>query len=1289
MNRLKLSRLFLMALMVAAIGVSLAGAVPTPARTRNADISSLYTWKPMVITAGGWVTGMVVHPTTPNVIYARTDVGGAWKWDANTQRWTQIFTEDRFEASYINTDDPGVAPGVHRARAYQVESIALAPSNANIVFLASGNTIDEAKGVLFRSVDGGNTFQKTNLNGVAMYGNGDHRFYGERIAVDPNNTDIVYFGSRKDGVWRSTNGGIDWTLIPAATLPFGLPVNGNAAGIVSIVFDPASPLISGRTSRIYAAVAGEGVYKTEDAGVTWSNISTGTNAPNTGALGTDFRVISGTLYAAFPGGTSGSQGLRKYTPAGGWVNISPPSSNVEVFAVDPFNNQRIFTMDPGVQNLYRTLDGGATWTRITRNTDSPNAPWFDYSTAEGWLSTGELIFDPFTPNTLWFAEGFAVWRSTDLADDNMTLLNVSDGIEETVPNDVIAPPGGKPITGIWDQIGFRHDNLDAPPTKMNFSPNFAWGGGYSYFPSDPSYVVGVAADNRGCCGDSNYSGYSTDGGQTWTQFAAITNNTLPPDLNYWGQIALSASSKDNMVWAPYGRYNGQWPPTNDKPYYTTDRGATWTKITYFDNIEIGNLGGFLGKRGLTADYVNPSTFYFYTWGKLDGSLPAKLHRSTDGGANWTTFDTALPRRVFHGQLKAVPGKAGHLWFVAGYDHRTGPPEEQGLFRSTDGGETFTRLPNVELAWVVAYGKAAQNATYPTIYLYGRIGGQWGVYRSLNEGATWDFIADYPMGYFSIFRTMAADWDVFGRIYLGVDSAGFIYSTTTENPNVPTPTNTTTPATSTNTPTTTLTRTPTNTPTVTPTLVVHASLDKASPETDGSIGPIWSARTVRTLSNVQQGVNTPSRWRGAWDNNYLYVLGEADDTTPFADSGSQWYNDDAFEVFIDSVNAKPTSYGAQQFQFVFRRGDSTIYEGQGRPTTGILQTQVEVPGVGWRVVARFPWSVLGISAPTSSNYLIGFEAQVDDDTNGADRDNQVNWFTTENIAWQNPSVFANVQLLNNNATATNTPTATTAPPRADTIGVYNAGMWYLRNTNTTGVADINVAFGGDVSDLPVVGDWNGDGVDTIGVYRNNTGFFYLSDSNTAPTVAYSPLFGNPGDQPFAGRWDATMTGSGIGVYRNSNGVLYQRKSLTSGVDDFFAIFGNPGDQPIAGDWEGNGFDSIGVYRSSAQTWFMTNNSTPSGITFSDIDFVWDIATTAPVVGDWDADLDSTVGYLTEAGVFALHPNNATTGSDNVFAFGPAASKPVAGKWSAPSRPASVAINVGGAPGYTNAENGDAD
>jgi hypothetical protein len=259
-----------------------------------------------------------------------------------------------------------------------------------------------------------------------------------------------------------------------------------------------------------------------------------------------------------------------------------------------------------------------------------------------------------------------------------------------------------------------------------------------------------------------------------------------------------------------------------------------------------------------------------------------------------------------------------------------------------------------------------------------------------------------------------------------------------------------------------------------------------------------------------------------------------------------------------------------------------------------------------------------------------------------------------------------------ATVTLTPsrTNTPLPPTQDTVGVFKGGIWYLRLSNTTGIADLTSAFGLP-SDLPVVGDWNNNGFDTIGLYRSAEGRFILSDSNTAPAMDYDFSFGNPGDVPFAGKWDAMTTGSSVGVYRTSNGVLYLKRVKTTGFSDYAMIFGNPGDSGVAGDWNGDGFDNVGVYRTTTTQWFMINTNA-NGIVNSDIDFVWGTGAHSIVVGDWDGNGTSTPGYLTNTGNFVLHPANVAAGVDSVFPFGPVNSLPVAGKWTTFASPPSLGI-----------------
>ncbi len=247
-------------------------------------------------------------------------------------------------------------------------------------------------------------------------------------------------------------------------------------------------------------------------------------------------------------------------------------------------------------------------------------------------------------------------------------------------------------------------------------------------------------------------------------------------------------------------------------------------------------------------------------------------------------------------------------------------------------------------------------------------------------------------------------------------------------------------------------------------------------------------------------------------------------------------------------------------------------------------------------------------------------------------------------------------------------------RIDTFGIYRPSnqTYYLRNSNTTGGPDITVQYGylcsGNPCTYPIVGDWNGDGIDTIGLYDQTTGVFLLRDANVPGAPNYSFVLGNPNDQPMAGRWTSDMAHDGAGVFRPSNGILYLKKNLTTGFSDYFAVMGNPGDVGLAGDWNGDGLDSVGVYRPSQSHFYMTNNNQPSGITFSDLDFLYgDGSQDKPFVGDWTGDGISRPGVFRNG--FVMLRNSLTGGApDLIFLFGGATGDmPLAGKWVAGSQP----------------------
>ena len=167
----------------------------------------------------------------------------------------------------------------------------------------------------------------------------------------------------------------------------------------------------------------------------------------------------------------------------------------------------------------------------------------------------------------------------------------------------------------------------------------------------------------------------------------------------------------------------------------------------------------------------------------------------------------------------------------------------------------------------------------------------------------------------------------------------------------------------------------------------------------------------------------------------------------------------------------------------------------------------------------------------------------------------------------------------------------------TPGLYRQsdGYVYLRNSNSQGNADIKFYFG-NPGDVPIVGDFNGNGRDTVSIYRPSNQTFHIINqlgSNDAGLGAadYSYLFGNPGDLPFVGDFDGNGIDS-VGLYRQSSGFVYFRNSLTTGIAELEFYYGNPGDVILAGDWDGDGDDTVAVYRPSDGRVYINLSNAPT-------------------------------------------------------------------------------------------------
>ncbi len=148
--------------------------------------------------------------------------------------------------------------------------------------------------------------------------------------------------------------------------------------------------------------------------------------------------------------------------------------------------------------------------------------------------------------------------------------------------------------------------------------------------------------------------------------------------------------------------------------------------------------------------------------------------------------------------------------------------------------------------------------------------------------------------------------------------------------------------------------------------------------------------------------------------------------------------------------------------------------------------------------------------------------------------------------------------------------------------------YLRNSNSQGIADIRFFFG-NPSDVPLAGDWDGDGCDTLSIYRPSEQRFFIinqlgKNEGGLGAADFDFVFGNPGDKPVVGDWDGDGTDE-VGLHRESTGFFYWRNTLDSGNADDTMFFGDPGDQFVAGDWGTlDGVDTPAVFRPSNTTFF---------------------------------------------------------------------------------------------------------
>jgi hypothetical protein len=240
-------------------------------------------------------------------------------------------------------------------------------------------------------------------------------------------------------------------------------------------------------------------------------------------------------------------------------------------------------------------------------------------------------------------------------------------------------------------------------------------------------------DNSNC--EKSFA-YSTDGGQTWKIGGAQPTGVTGSNND---SIAMSADGS-RVIWAPNGT-TAAYTSTN-----WTAASPTWTAVT-----------GLPAQAKVRADRVTANKFY--------GFANGVFYVSTNGTGFTATVSTGLPTSA---KVVIVYNKTNDVW-LASPDSTTG-----GVWHSTNGGTSFTKLTNVALADAVGFGMAATGQTYPAIYLAGQVGSVRGYYRSTDSGASWSQINDSSHEWYYSGYVITGDPNLFGRVYIGTNGRGIIY-----------------------------------------------------------------------------------------------------------------------------------------------------------------------------------------------------------------------------------------------------------------------------------------------------------------------------------------------------------------------------------------------------------------------------------------------------------------------------------------------------------------------------------
>ncbi|MBE6847126.1 MAG: 1,4-beta-glucanase [Ruminococcus sp.] len=769
--------------------------MPMTAMAATTDATNTMTWDAVRIGGGGFVSGIV---TGKDVMYVRTDVGGAYKYNFKTNEWEQLF-------AFLNEAERGYL---------SVDAMAIDPTDDNTVYFLCGCAYFSGAGTrIYKTTDGGKTFTYTDVTDlIQVHGNGYGRQCGEAIAVDPDNPDVIYCGGdvayNSSGLIKSTDGGKTWKSVEGySELGFfssstkwptwtdricksndsGEYMNQNGVGTV---------MVTG--GKVYVGTSATGAGNFAVADTSKDTFTTLSSKLPTDVYPSHITLdANGDLLISYIAGltfAAGAGGVYRYDPDTDTVtDISPVNNSIGCTVSDPDDANKLVATTCAVWSgqswdssstcygewMYRSEDGGQTWTSIYPGKKDGIWVWdeelgemhdnllYQYTQTGGydWIYgkaihwSGAIALNPRDPDQLWTVSGNGVFRWDNMwgqgYEDSPVATFHPTGIEEVVALDMCSVPGGNVYSAIGDYDGFVHTNPDQ--YCQQHVPNMGSTGAIAYCPQNPDVMVRIAEKQN----DVASGFYTLDGGKTWTKMSCSYGGKAAITQLKDGSYRIFQSSGDNSTAVSY----------------SDDFGASWN-----------NCSGIPTAYGSKTTYMlvepdQPNIVYAYatyfnsSWHYSKPEPTAedaqyKLCVSTDYGATFTPTDICMYDQCDSAGRIAYLGE-GELILGGGW---------YGMYHASvasNGSVSVKKLDSVFYCKTVGYGAPKEAGDVNALYMYGMPteDDPEGIYRSDDGGESWVCInTDHLYGGTGNGNFLVGDMNTYGTVYMSTVGCGIIYGT---------------------------------------------------------------------------------------------------------------------------------------------------------------------------------------------------------------------------------------------------------------------------------------------------------------------------------------------------------------------------------------------------------------------------------------------------------------------------------------------------------------------------------